>query len=111
MPFGPRGMVRGIDGEQTENAMINAIAQAGALCPTPAPATQRASGACAGAWAVDRAEITGMTVTDAITALDRARVDALRRSIAAGTYLTDHKLDFVAERLADVLQAEVPAGG
>ncbi|MBP7747295.1 MAG: hypothetical protein KA383_14330 [Phycisphaerae bacterium] len=48
-------------------------------------------------------EITGMTVTDALATLDDPRIAEIRRQIESGTYLTEHKLEVVYERLTDLL--------
>jgi hypothetical protein len=53
---------------------------------------------------VDLVELTGMTVEDALEALQQARIESIKRQIAAGSYLTEHKLDVVVDRLAVVLR-------
>jgi hypothetical protein len=60
-------------------------------------------------WGPDAIDVTGLTVSEAIERVDEARILELRERIAAGTYLTDHKLDVVADRLAEVLHQPVAA--
>lgn len=51
---------------------------------------------------VEWVELTNVPSTDRSTA-NLARVEQIRREIAAGTYLTDHKLDVVVGKLIDIL--------
>lgn len=53
----------------------------------------------------DHVELQGSAAAE-ITQFEQLRIDEIRRQIAAGTYLTDHKLDVVADVLFAVLQAE-----
>lgn len=48
-------------------------------------------------------DLVGMNVTEALDRVEQLRIARIRAEIAAGTYLTNDKLDFVAGCLADAL--------
>jgi hypothetical protein len=58
----------------------------------------------AGVEPVEWVELSNLGALDGEDA-DSARVATLRREIAAGTYITDHKLDIVVGKLIDILHA------
>lgn len=55
-------------------------------------------------WPEDRVDLSGMTVREAIAKVDEVRLEDLRQRIANGTYFTDAKLDYVADRVFEMLQ-------
>jgi len=52
----------------------------------------------------DRVEFQSVPPADASQA-DQLRIEDIRQQIAAGTYLTEHKLNVVVDRLYEVLKA------
>ena len=56
----------------------------------------------------DHVEFQTALPTDSAQA-DELRIAEIRRQIAAGTYLTEHKLNAVVDRLYEVLKAPQPA--
>lgn len=57
------------------------------------------------AWPEDQVEIVGLTVTQALAKVAEARLAEIREQIQAGTYLTPEKMNYVVERLWDLLRA------
>jgi len=51
-------------------------------------------------------EFVGLTVEEALARVEQQRIDEIRRQIAAGTYLTEDKLEFVVDRMFKTLKAE-----
>jgi hypothetical protein len=52
----------------------------------------------------DPAELQGLTVRQALARLDDVRVHEIKRQIAAGTYLTEAKLNTAIDRLVAALE-------
>jgi len=50
-----------------------------------------------------RSSCEGLTVREALAELERDRIHEIRRQIEEGTYITEDKLDIVADRLANLL--------
>jgi len=89
-------------------AAIGYLDRSSTAIPT-LPAGQSAPLAANPAWGPDAVDVTGMPVSEAIDRVDEARILDLRQRIAAGTYLSDHKLDAVVDRLMEVLRQPVEA--
>lgn len=69
----------------------------------PPPTVAGAGVTRAPVWPRDRVDLRGLTVGDALERISEPRIQELRRQIAAGTYLTDEKLNVVTERLCGLL--------
>lgn len=54
-------------------------------------------------------ELCGLTVRQALERLDSARVHEIKREIAAGTYLTEAKLNVAIDRLVAALECGADA--
>ena len=54
--------------------------------------------------ATEPAEFRGLTVRQALVRLDDVRVHEIKRQIAAGTYLTEAKLNAAIDRLVAALE-------
>ncbi len=57
-------------------------------------------------YTVSQPALPRMSTPESASGVDATRVLALRRQIFEGTYLTDDKLDIVAERLNSLLGPE-----
>jgi hypothetical protein len=74
--------------------------------PRPGPAADGAPTPVAWKELQDRVEISRESLAAAARASEQARVREIRAQIAAGTYLTEEKLDVVVRRLGDLLGRE-----
>jgi hypothetical protein len=61
--------------------------------------------------ATEPADLHGLTVRQALARLDDVRVHEIRRQIAAGTYLTEAKLNTAIDRLVAALEDGADATG
>lgn len=73
----------------------------GASGPPPPAAPQGIT-----SWGADAVDITGMTVGEALDLFEQYRLEKIKREIAAGSYLTEHKLAVVTDRLAELIRRE-----
>lgn len=59
-------------------------------------------------WPEDTVEIKGVSAAGDVEVIDDPHVAEVRQQIIAGTYLTPEKIDYVVDRLFDVLTQSAP---
>jgi hypothetical protein len=94
--------------ENTRMIPVTAVGSGRLSVPPPASgaAVERAGGPPAAhpaAWPEDTVEIKGAAVAGPVEVIDDPHVAEVRQQIMAGTYLTPEKLEYVADRLWEVL--------